>query len=277
MPAGGAAGTHSGVENHPSGHAGITRRPGSCPLEPRGLRRYGRTMGERKPETTGGGQRPTRAIVADDDALARRMVKDVLERAGITVVAEAHDGFEALEQVRYHRPDIVLLDVIMPHLDGIAATRRIVAEHPDQLVILLTHSDDEELGILGLRAGAVGYLSKDVDLEALPRALEGALAGEAVISRGMAMRVIESLRRSPEGRGMRPIHSSLTSREWQVLDLLCEQRTTEQIADALVLSQETVRTHVKSILRKLDVRSRADAVAAANRMRGTPADVSPGS
>ena len=199
------------------------------------------------------------------------MVKDVLQRAGIRVVAEAHDGREALEQVRYHRPDIVLLDVIMPNLDGIAATRRIIAENPDQLVVLLTHSDDEELGILGLRAGAVGYLRKDVDLEALPRALEGALEGEAVISRGMAMRVIERLRELPEGgRGMRPVQSTLTSREWQVLDLLCEQRTTDQIAAALVLSQETVRTHVKSILRKLDVRSRTEAVAIANRLRGMP-------
>jgi two-component system, NarL family, response regulator LiaR len=211
--------------------------------------------------------RPPTAIVADDDALARRMVKDVLERAGITVVAEAHDGQEAMEQTSYHRPDIVLLDVMMPRLDGIAATRRIVAEIPGQVVILLTHSEEKDLGILGLRAGAVGYLSKDVDLEALPRALEGALAGEAVISRGMAMRVIEHLRGSPE-RGMRPIQSALTSREWQVLDLLCDQRTTEQIADALVLSQETVRTHVKSILRKLDVRSRAEAVEVANRIRG---------
>jgi NarL family two-component system response regulator LiaR len=228
-------------------------------------------MGEDNSAGSHGDERPPRAIVADDDALARRMVKDVLQRAGITVVAEAHDGQEAIELVRFHRPDIVLLDVIMPHLDGIAATRRIVAEAPDQIVILLTHSDDEDLGILGLRAGAVGYLSKEVDLEALPRALEGALAGEAVISRGMAMRVIEHLRGTPEGgRGMRPIKSALTSREWQVLDLLCEHRSTEQIADALVLSQETVRTHVKSILRKLDVRSRADAVDAANRLRGTP-------
>jgi NarL family two-component system response regulator LiaR len=226
-------------------------------------------MAERQSQRPSEVDRRTRAIVADDDALARRMVKDVLQGAGISVVAEAHDGREAVELVRYHRPDIALLDVIMPHLDGIAATRQIVAEAPDQLVILLTRSDDEGLGILGLRAGAAGYLSKDVDLEALPRALEGALAGEAAISRGMTRRVIEHLQGSPEcGRGMRPIQSSLTSREWQVLDLLTEQRTTEEIADALVLSQETVRTHVKSILRKLDVRSRAEAVAAAGRLRG---------
>jgi NarL family two-component system response regulator LiaR len=212
---------------------------------------------------------PLRAVIADDDALARRMVRDVLERAGIKVVAEAHHGHEAVELVRYHAPDIVLLDVIMPQLDGIGATRRIVSDRPHQIVILLTHADDEDLGVLGLRAGATGYLSKDVDLEALPRALEGAVAGEAVISRSMAKRVIEQLRQSPEGgRGMRPVRSPLTSREWQVLDLLCEHRTTEQIADVLVLSPETVRTHVKSILRKLDVRSRQEAVAIANRLRG---------
>jgi NarL family two-component system response regulator LiaR len=212
---------------------------------------------------------PLRAVIADDDALARRMVRDVLERAGIKVVAEAHHGGEAVDLVRYHAPDIVLLDVIMPQLDGIAATRRIVSDRPDQIVILLTHANDEDLGVLGLRAGATGYLSKDVDLEALPRALEGAVAGEAVISRSMAKRVIEQLRQSPEGgRGMRPVRSPLTSREWQVLDLLCEHRTTEQIADVLVLSPETVRTHVKSILRKLDVRSRQEAVAIANRLRG---------
>ena len=86
---------------------------------------------------------PLRAVIADDDALARRMVRDVLERAGISVVAEAHDGREAVDLVRYHHPDIALLDVIMPHLDGIAATRRIVGENRAQVVILLTHSDDE--------------------------------------------------------------------------------------------------------------------------------------
>jgi NarL family two-component system response regulator LiaR len=225
-------------------------------------------MDDPKSEPRSPRDRPLKAVIADDDALARRMVRDVLQRAGISVVAEAHDGREATELVRYHRPDLVLLDVIMPHTDGIAATRRIVSERPGQIVILLTHADDEDLGVLGLRAGATGYLSKDVDLEALPRALEGALSGEAVISRSLAMRVIEQLRQVPEGgRGMRPVQSPLTSREWQVLDLLCEQRTTEQIADVLVLSPETVRTHVKSILRKLDVRTRQEAVVRANRLR----------
>jgi NarL family two-component system response regulator LiaR len=245
--------------------------PGSLDrLGTAGGERYGRGMGEER-SPNGRQGRPLRAVIADDDALARRMVRDVLERAGISVVAEAHDGREAVELVRYHRPDIALLDVIMPHLDGIAATRRIVADIPGQVVILLTHSEDEDLGVLGLRAGATGYLSKEVDLQALPRALEGALAGEAAISRSMAKRIIEQLRLQPErGRGLRPVESPLTSREWQVLDLLCEQRTTEQIAETLVLSQETVRTHVKRILRKLGVKSRREAVEVADRLRLGP-------
>jgi DNA-binding NarL/FixJ family response regulator len=211
------------------------------------------------------------AIIADDDALARRMVSDVLKRSGMTIVAEAHDGREAIELTRAHRPDVVVMDIIMPNLDGIAATRIIVGEHPGQLVVLLTHAGSEDLGILGLHAGATGYLSKDVDLKALPRALERVMAGEAAISRTLERRLIEALRQMPPGgRGLRPVQSRLTDREWEVLDLLCEQRTTEEMAATLVLSHETVRTHVKSILRKLDVRSRRDAVALARRMRGLP-------
>jgi two-component system, NarL family, response regulator LiaR len=211
------------------------------------------------------------AVVADDDPYARMVLRSVLERAGIRVVAEARDGAAAVEIVRVHQPDILLMDVLMPAMDGIAATRAIVDERPDQIVILLTHADSDDLGVMGLRAGATGYLAKDVDLEVLPRALEGALAGEAVISRSLTMRVVEQLRRVPSGgRGLRPIESTLTAREWQVLDLLCEQRSTAEIADALVLTRETVRTYIKTILRKLGVRSRAEAVAAALRMRGLP-------
>ena len=215
--------------------------------------------------------RPVTAVVVDDDALARRMVIDVLERAGISVLAQAHDGADAIEVVNSHRPDIVVMDVLMPGVDGIAATREIVRQHPDQVVILLTHAAGDDLGVLGLQAGAAGYLRKELDLEALPRALEGALAGEAAISRTLAMRLIERLRQVPPGgRGLRPVQSPLTPREWEVLDLVCENRTTQEIADDLVLSLETVRTHVKSILRKLQVRSRREAVAVARRVRELP-------
>ena len=210
-----------------------------------------------------------RIVVADDDPLARRTIKDYLRRAGMTVVGDAHNGREAVEYTLYYRPDIVLMDVVMPGLDGIAATRRILKEIPDQVVVLLSSADEHELGIIGLRAGAAGFLSKEVDLEILPRTLQGARNGEAVVSRRLAMQLVEHLRRAPETTGLRPIKSALTPREWEVLDLICERRSTDEIAETLVLAPETIRSHVKHILRKLDARSRDEAIAIARRIRGT--------
>jgi NarL family two-component system response regulator LiaR len=212
-----------------------------------------------------------RAIIADDDPFARKMIKESLQRAGVIVIAEAHNGRQAVELTRHYRPDVVLMDVVMPELDGIAATRRIVKEIPDQLIVILTTADDDEIGLLGLRAGASGFLAKDVDIDVLPQALQGALSGEAAISRKLSMKLVEQLRRVPQGTGgLRPVKSPLTPREWEVIDLLAERRTTDQIADQLVLSTETVRSHVKNILRKLDARSREEAVAIAQRMRTEP-------
>ena len=210
-----------------------------------------------------------RAIVADDDPFARRTIKDVLRRAGIVVVAEARDGREAVEYCLHYRPDIVLMDVVMPELDGIAATRRILKHIPSQVIVLLTSADDDEIGIVGLRAGAAGYLTKDVNIEVLPQALRSAISGEAVMSRQFSMRVVEHLRHVPEPRGLRPISGPLTPREWEVMDLICERKTTDEIAVALVLSPETVRSHVKHILRKLGARSREEAIAVTTRMRGS--------
>jgi two-component system, NarL family, response regulator LiaR len=196
-----------------------------------------------------------RAIIADDDPFARKMIKESLQRAGVIVIAEAHNGRQAVDLTRHYRPDVVLMDVVMPELDGIAATRRIVKEMPEQKIVILTTADDDEIGLLGLRAGASGFLAKDV-------------TGEAAISRRLSMKLVEQLRRAPEGTGgMRPVKSPLTPREWEVIDLLAEAKTTDQIANTLVLSSETVRSHVKNILRKLGVRSREEAVAAAQRMR----------
>jgi NarL family two-component system response regulator LiaR len=218
-------------------------------------------------------ERAMRAVIADDDPFARKMIKESLQRAGVVVIAEAHDGRQAVELTRHYRPDIVLMDVVMPELDGIAATRRIVKEIPDQLIVILTTADDDEIGLLGLRAGASGFLAKDVDIDVLPQALQGALSGEAAISRKLSMRLVEHLRRAPQGTsGLRPVKSPLTPREWEVIDLLAQTRTTDQIAEVLVLSPETVRSHVKNILRKLDARSREEAVAIAQRMRSAPPD-----
>jgi DNA-binding NarL/FixJ family response regulator len=216
-----------------------------------------------------------RAVIADDDPFARRVIKDVLTESGVLVIAEARNGREAVEFALYYRPDVVIMDVVMPELDGIVATRQILKVIPDQLVIVLTGIDeDDELGLLALRAGAAGFLSKDVDIDALPRTLNGVRAGEAAISRRMTKRLIEQLRSTPGGAsGMRPVKSPLTAREWEVIDLLKSTRSTDEIAAELVLSTETVRSHVKNILRKLDVRSREEAVAAADRMRNaSPVD-----
>ena len=209
-----------------------------------------------------------RAIVADDDPLARRVIRDALERAGVVVIAEAHNGREAVELALHYRPDVVLMDIVMPELDGIAATRRIIEQRPEQLIVILTSADDDEMGLLGLRVGASGYLTKELDMDVLPRALLRAIRGEAAIPRRLTMRLVEHLRSAPEDTiGLRPVRSPLTTREWEVIDLLAESRTTDEIADALVLSRETVRSHVRNIRRKLHAGSRAEAVEAAQRMR----------
>jgi DNA-binding NarL/FixJ family response regulator len=212
---------------------------------------------------------PLRAIVADDDPLARRTIKNALQFADVLVIAEAHNGREAVELCLHYRPDVILMDVVMPELDGIAATRRIISEVPDQVIIILTSSDEDEMGMLGLRAGASGFLTKDVDLDVLPRVLDGVRDGEAIFSRRLGRKLLEQLRAQGEPTpGMRPVKSPLTAREWEVIDLLVEGKTTDEMAETLVLSTETVRSHVKNILRKLNARSRAEAVAAAQRMRG---------
>jgi DNA-binding NarL/FixJ family response regulator len=213
-------------------------------------------------------ERPLRVIIADDDALARRMLRDALQAAGIVVIAEAADGREAQELVGHYKPDVVLIDVVMPGVDGLEATRWIAERSPQCKVVVLSATEDAELGLVALRAGAVGFLSKRVSPDALPCALRAARDGEAVVSRWMTMSLVEVVRRvRDDGAGLRPVRSPLTSREWEVLDLLCEGCATDVIADRLFLSEETVRSHVKNILRKLGVRSRSDAVARARRLR----------
>src|SRR3954451_22199248 len=211
---------------------------------------------------------PLRVIVADDDPLARRVVRDALESGGIIVIAEASTGREAVELSLYYKPDVVLMDLVMLDGDGIQATRLILAREPGTEVVILTSSDDDDVGIVGLRAGASGFLNKRAGVDALPRALRGAVAGEAVVSRRLTMRLVDSMRRTrPDGAGIRPVRSPLTPREWEVLDLLCTGQSTDEIADTLVLSAETVRSHIKNLLRKLGVSSRQAAVEEARRMR----------
>ena len=215
---------------------------------------------------------PLRVIIADDDAFARRLIKGVLQKGGVTVVAEAGDGREAVELALHYRPDVVLMDIVMPELDGILATRRILARNPEQLIVVLSSAGEQEFGVLALRAGAVGFLTKDAEIEALPRALLAVRDGEAAISREMTLRLIERYRERPDASpGLRPIKGPLTAREWEVIDLLKPGHSTKHVADTLDLSPETIRSHLKNIMRKLEVHSRADAVLAVEQLRNDAA------
>jgi two-component system, NarL family, response regulator LiaR len=211
---------------------------------------------------------PLRTIVADDDPLVRRLIRDTLQLDGVTVIAEASTGREAVELALFYRPDVVVMDYMMPEMDGIEATRRLYDQAPEIRVVMLTGAGDETLGLRGLRAGAAGFLSKDMELSSLPRALRGAVEGEAAISRQLAMSLVQHYRSAPNaGMGLRPVRSKLTDREWEVLDLLSGGASTEDIARLLVLSTETVRSHLKNLYRKLEVRTREDAIEAAATLR----------
>jgi two-component system nitrate/nitrite response regulator NarL len=220
-------------------------------------------------------EQPLRVIVSDEDPLARRAVRDALQQNGIVVIAEAGGCGEALELALHYAPDLVVLEIAMRPDDGIAVTERLVQRGIG--VLILSSREDDELALRCLRSGAIGYVPKTIGTERLPLALRVAQSGEPVITRRLTLELIRGLRRQPdEGLGLRPVTSALTSREWEVLDLLCRQLSTEQIAERLVLSPETVRSHLKNVFRKLGVRSREDAVRRARELRTQPSGEGPG-
>lgn len=203
---------------------------------------------------------PLRVIIADDDPYVRCVLRAVLRASGVAVVAEAENGREAVELGLQYRPDVMVMDVIMPVLDGILATRRILEANPDQVVVALTSAGEDEFEPLALQAGAVGLLSKDVDINTLTRTLKGVMGGEGAVSRAMTMRLIERFREAADSSsGLRPIYNPLTAREWEVIDLLQLDESPGRVAEILVISPETVRSYIKNITRKLSVHSRADA------------------
>jgi DNA-binding NarL/FixJ family response regulator len=211
---------------------------------------------------------PARVLIAAADPLVRRALENVLADPQFEMVAETASADAALSAVREQAPDVALIDVMLEDGDGLDVAERIAREAPETRVIVLSASDDEAKALRALRGGARGYLRKDIELSALPRAVNGVLEGEAAVSRRLTMRVIDELRKAPAlGPGIRPTVSELTPREWQVLDLLTTGASTADIAVDLVLSPETVLTHVKNILKKLGVHSRRDAIRQAERLR----------
>jgi NarL family two-component system response regulator LiaR len=207
-------------------------------------------------------------ILADPDAHARGAVKELLRADGrFVVIAEAVDGVEAAELAVHYRPDLLLVELSLPRLDTPEVAQRVRARSPATRVVVLTAIEDDEAALSVLRAGASSILARGQGGDALGGALINVHHGEAMVPPRVMTRLVQSLRSTGEqGRGVRPVRSSLSSREWEVLDLLIAGASTTDIAATLVLTEDTVYSHVKSILRKLGVRSRVDAIAAARRL-----------
>jgi DNA-binding NarL/FixJ family response regulator len=222
-----------------------------------------------EPPTTGS----RRVLVADDHAAARAGVRMALEGTGFEICAEAADGRSAVEAAIRERPDVCLLDVHMPGGDGIEAAAEIAARLPGTAIVMLTVSADEDDLFAAIKAGAAGYLLKDVDPARLSAALEGVLAGEAAIPRRLVSRIVEEL--SERRRRRVPLLTSggaeLTDREWEILELLREGASTAEVAERLGISQVTVRRHVSSVLHKLRVPDRGTAFALLDRVRARAA------
>ena len=209
-----------------------------------------------------------RVLIVDDQALFREALHTLLSiPPDIEVVGEAGDGQEALRLVEQQRPDVVLMDLQMPVMDGVAATRRIQAEHPATHVIVLTTFDDDDYVFEGLRAGAIGYLLKDVSGEKLVEAIRSAARGETFLQPSIAAKVVAEFARHSSPHASQALIESLTNREVDILRLLSEGLNNREIADQLVITEGTVKNHVTNILGKLGVRDRTQAALKARELR----------
>jgi len=204
-----------------------------------------------------------RVVVADDHPMFRSGLATILaDTDDIEVVAEAADGDAALAAVDVHRPDVVLMDLRMPGLDGAAATARLRATHPEIAVLVLTMNGDEDSVFGALRAGARGYLLKEAEGEEIERAVRAVARGEAVFGASVAPKVLAWFAQPPRSGGPVPF-PRLTDREREVLDLVARGLDNGAIARRLVVSDKTVRNRVSDVLAKLHAGSRAEAVAIA--------------
>jgi DNA-binding NarL/FixJ family response regulator len=200
-----------------------------------------------------------KVLIVDDDDLMRAGLRGVFAGdEAIEVVAEAADGRDAIYRARLHEPDVVLMDVRMPDLDGIAATEELLAGMPETRVVILTTFEQDDYIFGALRAGASGFLLKRTRPEDLMAAIHTIAAGDSLLSPSVTSRVIERMARQPARDDTRL--AELTRREREVLELLAEGLSNAEIAAALVIEESTVKTHVKRVLDKLDLRDRVQAV-----------------
>ena len=210
--------------------------------------------------------RPLRVLVADYDGLARAMMRAALNDADrIAIVLSAADGRETVQLARYYRPTVLLTELDIPPAGATDLITKVLAVSPTTRVLTIS-AGDPRAALPTLRAGAVGHIAKETSPERLARIVERAADGEPIIPGQLLGPLLELIREMPDG-GWRPLHSRLTTREWEIIELLEQGANTHQIADQLVLSATTIYSHVKSVLRKLGVHNRHDAIIAANQLR----------
>jgi DNA-binding NarL/FixJ family response regulator len=205
---------------------------------------------------------PIRIALVDDQALFREGLRTILSlQSDFEVVGEAGDGQEALSLISKTRPDVVLMDLKMPRLDGVEATRHIKADHPQVNILILTTFDDDEYVFEGLRSGALGYMLKDAPSEKLVEAIRAAARGESFLQPSVAAKVVAEFSRLADRRldPSQALVDPLSERELDVLRLLAHGSTNRQIAESLVIAEGTVKNHVTSILGKLGVEDRTQA------------------
>lgn len=203
-----------------------------------------------------------RVLICDDEEMVRTGLRLVLDREpDIDVVAEASDGLAALEQIERHAPDVVLMDVRMPRLDGIEATRRTAGS--SSRILVLTTFDEDQYVYEALAAGASGFLLKYAPADDLVRAIRVVAAGEAMLAPSVTRRLIEAFTTRRADTASREAIDALTAREAEVLKLVARGMSNTEIADSLFVSRATIKTHVASILEKLGARDRVQATAVA--------------
>lgn len=214
---------------------------------------------------------PIRVLVVDDQRLMREGIASLLSiQEGIDVIGSAADGQEALEKALALHPDVILMDVRMPVMDGVTATARVRQQLPSCQVLMLTTFDDEEYVIEALRAGATGYLLKDIPAYDLAKAIQAAYKGIYQLDSAIASKVVASLSRTPvasipaqttqEEGTVQPVHGiDITAREVEVLRLIARGATNREIAQHLVISEGTVKNHISNILNRLGLRDRTQA------------------
>ena len=206
----------------------------------------------------------TRLLLADDHRMLRDSLRRSLEESGFDVVGEASDGAEAVRLAQSLRPDVVLMDVSMPSLDGVEATRQISRVVPSSQVVMLTMHADGDVMAKAIQAGAIGYLVKDCSMEEVVAAVQVAASGESVLSPGLATSMLADVKRTQ--RSATADTPIISAREEEVLQLVADGLSLPEVAAALFISVKTVKNHLASIYAKLDARDRTQAVLRAVRM-----------